>query len=39
MPNSSSRYPVHSPRLVQRIQKSFAVMFAALADKLAMAEQ
>lgn len=30
---------IHSPRLVKRIQKSFAIVFAVLGAKLAMAEQ
>ena len=32
-------YVVASPRLIQRAQRSFAIIFAALGAKLAMAEQ
>ena len=37
--NGVRRYVVHSPRTIQRVQRSFAAIFALLGLKLALAEQ
>jgi threonine/homoserine/homoserine lactone efflux protein len=34
-----STYLIHSPKAIKRMQRSFAVIFAALAIKLALSEQ
>jgi threonine/homoserine/homoserine lactone efflux protein len=37
--NSMRTYIIHSPKIMKRIQRSFAMVFAALGMKLAMAER